>query len=39
MKRKVIAGTLIAVGLAVMSVLPLYCTYQIIMEACMEPIL
>ncbi len=39
MKRKVVAGILISVGLVVMSVLPLYCTYQIIMEACMEPIL
>lgn len=39
MKRKVVAGILISVGLVVMSVLPLYRTYQIIMEACMEPIL
>lgn len=39
MKRKVVAGILISVGLAVMSVLPIYCTYQIIMKACMEPIL
>lgn len=39
MKRKVVAGILISVGLVVMSVLPLYHTYQIIMEVCMEPIL